>query len=259
MELNWTTFLLEIFNFLILVWILKHFFYRPLQAAIARRQAAIEERVEAARKMQEDAKQLQQTYEHDLADIAQKRDQAWQELQRELRDERKKKQKELADALQQQRQKAEVIEQREVGEVRRQQQKRALQQGSRFATRLLEDCAGPELQARLLALTLDSLRKLPQDQLAALRQQVAGSRGAENETVPAPVMVASAFTLSAQDRTQVEQTLADILQHKVHCDFSEDVSLIAGLNIAIGPWVLGANVRDELQGFAALELDAVSD
>ena len=37
MEINWTTFVLEIVNFLILVWLLKHFFYRPVLAVVARR------------------------------------------------------------------------------------------------------------------------------------------------------------------------------------------------------------------------------
>jgi len=42
MELNWSTFLLEIINFLILVWILKHFFYKPILDVIAHRRADIE-------------------------------------------------------------------------------------------------------------------------------------------------------------------------------------------------------------------------
>jgi F-type H+-transporting ATPase subunit b len=35
-ELNWTTFVLEILNFLVLVWLLKHFFYQPVKGVIAR-------------------------------------------------------------------------------------------------------------------------------------------------------------------------------------------------------------------------------
>ena len=42
MEFNWTTFSFEIINFLILVWILQRFLYKPVTNAIARRKAAIE-------------------------------------------------------------------------------------------------------------------------------------------------------------------------------------------------------------------------
>ena len=43
MQLDWSTFILEILNFLILVWILKRFLYKPILTMIAERKAAIEQ------------------------------------------------------------------------------------------------------------------------------------------------------------------------------------------------------------------------
>ena len=57
LELNWSTLLLEIINFLILVWILKHFFYKPVLAVIARRRS-IEESLNDANTLHEDAEAL---------------------------------------------------------------------------------------------------------------------------------------------------------------------------------------------------------
>ena len=37
MELDWSTFALEIINFLALLWILKRFLYRPILAVVAER------------------------------------------------------------------------------------------------------------------------------------------------------------------------------------------------------------------------------
>ena len=42
MELSWPTFFLEIINFLVLVWILKRFLYKPVLEAIAHRKAVID-------------------------------------------------------------------------------------------------------------------------------------------------------------------------------------------------------------------------
>ena len=39
MDFDWTTFALEVLNFLVLVWLLKRFFYRPVLAAIEARRA----------------------------------------------------------------------------------------------------------------------------------------------------------------------------------------------------------------------------
>ena len=54
MELNWSTFVLEILNFLVLVWILKRFLYKPVLAVIARRREGIEKSLAEARSLHED-------------------------------------------------------------------------------------------------------------------------------------------------------------------------------------------------------------
>lgn len=245
MELNWTTFLLEILNFLVLLWLLKRFFYKPLQAAIARRQSAIQHQLNEAQTMKADAQQLQQAYKKDLAAIEQWREEAREKLQRELNDEREKQEKQLADLLQHQRQKAEVVDRRQLREQQRQQEQQALEQGSRFATRLLQAGAGPELESRLLELLLDELRKLPPERRASLQQYISEQHGS--------VDVVSAFPLSAEDRGRVNDTLNELFESEVPSYFLEDSELMAGLRIAIGPWVLGANLHDELEAFARLE------
>ena len=49
MEMDWSTFILEIINFLILVWILKRFLYRPILEVIARRREGVEKTLSEAR------------------------------------------------------------------------------------------------------------------------------------------------------------------------------------------------------------------
>jgi len=52
MEFSWTTFFLEIINFLVLVWILQRFLYKPVMKVIAQRKAHIESRLEEAKAIQ---------------------------------------------------------------------------------------------------------------------------------------------------------------------------------------------------------------
>ena len=60
MEFDWTTFILEIINFLILVWILKRFLYRPVLGVVARRRAGIEKTLADARRIEAEAGELRQ-------------------------------------------------------------------------------------------------------------------------------------------------------------------------------------------------------
>jgi len=76
MDLSWSTFVLEIINFLVLVWILKRFLYKPVLDVIARRRAGIEKSMADAEALHADAEKLQEQYEDRLAVWDQERLQA---------------------------------------------------------------------------------------------------------------------------------------------------------------------------------------
>ena len=116
MELNWSTFILEIINFLVLVWILKRFLYKPVLEIIARRQASIDKTLADAKQLHDDAESLQQQYEGRLADWDQERKQAREKLAEELHADRARKLEELKAALEQERERAAVAEQRRLSD-----------------------------------------------------------------------------------------------------------------------------------------------
>ena len=68
MQIDWTTFALEIINFLVLVWILKRFLYRPVLDTLARRRAGVEHTLAEARETEARAKTLQDQYASRLAE-----------------------------------------------------------------------------------------------------------------------------------------------------------------------------------------------
>ena len=64
MEFNASTFFLEIFNFLILVWILQRLFYKPILETIARRKQYIDHSLEEAKSLHQEADDLRDLYEN---------------------------------------------------------------------------------------------------------------------------------------------------------------------------------------------------
>lgn len=242
MELSWSTFLLQIINFLVLVWILKRFLYKPVLDVIARRRAGIEDRLAEARRHHEEADTLKAEYENRLTDWEQERQQARDALAQELDEERARQLEALQATLVQEREKAQVAVLRQRAEATRETEHHALQQSAQFAAHLLAQAAGPELEARLLDLLLDGLSSLSTDQIAALRTQWG--------EVPAAIMVASAHPLSGDRRQQLEQALIAATGLTVPVNYEQIPDLLAGLRVTIGAWVLHANVRDELKGFA---------
>lgn len=244
MEMSWSTFVLEIVNFLVLVWILKRFLYKPVLDVIARRRAGIEKTLSEAAAQREEAEGLQKRYEGRLADWDRERQKTQSELAQDIEAERSRRLEELRATLEQERDKAQQAEQRRVADERRKNEETALLQGARFATRLLEQAAGPETEIRLVDLALTGLAELPRERVDALRNNHAGALQ--------EVVVSSAYPLADGQRERLSQALTGLAGDDASVRFDQDESLLAGLRITIGAWVLAANLRDELQGFAEL-------
>ncbi len=247
MELNWSTFVLEIINFLVLVWILKRFLYKPVLDVIARRQAGIEKTLADARALQADAESLQEQYEGRLADWGRERQQARAALTQEIEAERAKKMVELQTVLDQEREKAHVIEARSQADARRKVEETALIQATRFATRMLEQASGPDTETRLIELVITELTRMPAERIAALRNNYGKT--------PEAIVVISAFPLPDGQRQRLEQALTAVTRPNIPLRFEQNSELLAGVRIIIGAWVLGANILDELKGFTELARD----
>jgi len=248
LELNWSTFILEIINFLVLVWILKRFFYRPVLNVIARRRAGIEKRLADAKTLRDDAEALQTRYRGRLADWEQERQQAREQLVREIEEDRAQRLAALQSELEQEREKTQVAEARRQADATHKTEETALIQAGRFASRVLAQVASPELEAKLLELVIDELPQLSAERIAALHN----SWGQTSETI----VVASAFPLSDTQRQKLHKALIVITGADLPLRFEQDAGLLAGVRITIGPWVLGANLQDELRSFAEFAHDA---
>jgi len=242
-QLDWSTILLEIVNFLVLVWILKRFLYQPVLYVIAQRKAGIESAIAGADAKRAEADALKAQYENRLADWEHERAGARETLAHELDAERRRRLAGLEESLAAEREKARVADERRLGEFQRRAEEQAVAQGARFAARLLDRVNGPELDARLVALALEGLGGLDAPRLAELR---AGAPDA------AEIEVQSARALDPASRQAIEAAIAKLLGSSPAYRYRVDPALVAGVRIQLGPWVLRASLQDELQGLAEL-------
>lgn len=243
MELNWSTFLLEIINFLVLIWILKHFLYKPVLNIIVRRQEGVDKVLDDAQTLRSEAETMKQQYEARLDHWEQERQQARDTLKQELEAVRNKKLDELKSTLALEREKIRVAETQRLTDQQRKMEATAMAQGAQFAGRLLKQAAGPEVEAHLVNLVIAELGQLPTDQLKALHSH--------NGASTSQVIVQSAYPIP-QEQRQLLQQVINQNGWRAELVFEEEPGLLAGLHIAMGAWVLAANLRDELRGFAEL-------
>jgi F-type H+-transporting ATPase subunit b len=247
-ELNWTTVILEMVNFLVLVWILKRFLYRPVLQVIEQRRARIQTSLDEARERQQQADALRRQYEGRLADWQAEKQGAREALQQETEHQRKQALQALEASLAEAREKDQVVEQRRQQELEQHMAREALELGARFASRLLQGLAGPELEARILDLLGSELAQMSAPQRKSLQRALQLSQ---------PIRVESAHPLNDQQRQVLVRSLRQLLGDGLDCSFHEQPALIAGLRMSVGDWLLEANLRDELRAFVdtARELD----
>lgn len=243
MGLDWSTFLLELFNFLILIWILKRFLYAPVKAAIEARRERVESVLAQANARREEADRMGQAYEARREAWEQERAQARAALDRELAAERARRLDALQAELQGRRDKAAILDERQAREAERHNQEAALSLAAGFGSRLLGRLADQALEARLLAMVIEDLPSLSPGH----REALTATAGTE----AASVQVRSAYPLNDDQRTALEAALSQAAgQGGLRYAFDQDPTLIAGLQIDAGPLVMRANLRDELRFFA---------
>jgi F-type H+-transporting ATPase subunit b len=241
-ELSLSTFILEIVNFLILVWILKRFLYKPVLAALARRKSKIDESLSEAARRQEHAQSLEKQYQNRLTEWQQEKERLRNQLEEEINSQRKNLMDSLDKSLANQREKARVLEQRELEQFRRQASERGAAQGVAFTSRLLQRLASAELEKKLVMILQEDLQQLPEEQLRQIRSAGTAASGR--------VKITSAFPLEGSQREALAGSFRQLLGGEAKMEFLEDASLLAGLRVSIGPWVLRANLHDELDFFS---------
>jgi F-type H+-transporting ATPase subunit b len=244
MEFNVSTFILEVINFLILIWILQRLFYKPLLEVIAKRKQFIDQSLADAKIMQQQAEEQRSHYENRQKLWEQEKQAALSALHQQIEVERRTQMAQLYADLEQEKQKINVTIQRQQRELQQQAEKQALQNGARFAGMLLKQSASPELEARLFAMLVDNLKTLPE--ACTLCLQMLGAKKS------VPIKIVSAYPLTVEQRLQLEQKLGSLINSPINFQYHQDAELIAGLRMDIGAWVLNANLQHELIGFAEI-------
>jgi F-type H+-transporting ATPase subunit b len=245
MQFDWTTFALEVLNFLVLVWILKHFFYRPVLAVLDARQAKFAAEKRQSEQMRSEAAALKTQYEARLAEWERDREQARRRLEEELARIRASAtanlKKRLVDDEARARARTEALAASRESILKRE----ALRDAYRAVAAMLERLVSPELTKRIAHVFSEDLAALPDGRRAVLRN---AAKALGNE---ATIEVAAAHRLDDPERTLVSDSLSQTAEQSLRVTFKEAPELIAGVRATVGECVLHANIADELEFFSA--------
>ena len=234
MGFSWTTFALELVNFLVFLWLLQRLFYRPIERAISNRREARreeDERMAAARKQSEqlDAERRKMTVE-----LAELRRQAVEQAREEA-----------------QRVRASLVERAtaEATDLRRREQERLKLERLRVQAEIADsslDAARRSVEALLASLVL------PQLDASLTSRLIDEARHQRSEVCqPAEAELVSAAALDAPAQDAFRLSLAEALGTPVTVQIVHEPSLLFGAKLLLGDRIYDWSLSGQLDGVVA--------
>jgi F-type H+-transporting ATPase subunit b len=238
MSFSWSTFALQLVNFLVLVWLLKRFLFKPVSAIVARRKAEITVAQAEAKAAGQRAEQARKDFDQRRAEIEARRQAITDETRASLASERSR----MIAAAQSgiDKSKAAMLQQLEEEKERAACEitNRAVEIAVQLANRLLRECAAPLLDELFLERLVNHLDHLTAVERAALLDQ----SGPE----PLPLFVMTASPLDPKTESKWREALSEHLGASPHITFAVDKSLIAGTELKFPLAVLRFSWRQAL-------------
>jgi F-type H+-transporting ATPase subunit b len=238
MLIDWFTVAAQVINFLILVWLLKRFLYKPILHAIDAREQRIALALADADATKATAQQERDEFQRKNAVFDQQRaarlsqatDEAHAERQRLLDEARQ-----MAEALRAERQDALKREQQSLNvEIAR----RTREEVFAIARKVLTDLAGTSLEASMSEVFARRLRELND----ALKEDFAKALEASSN----PVLVRSAFELPAEQRTVIQTALHDSVSVESQVRFETAPDVISGIELSVNGRKFAWSIADYL-------------
>jgi F-type H+-transporting ATPase subunit b len=238
MLIDWFTVGAQIINFLILVWLLKRFLYKPILHAIDAREKRIAAELADAAAKQTEAQKERDEFQHKNEEFDQQRasllsqatDEAKTERQRLLDDARQ-----AAEALSAKRQ--ETLR-NEAHSLNQTISRRTQQEVFAIARKALTDLATTTLEARLGEVFIRRLQEMDDKGKAGLAAALKASAN--------PARVRSAFDLPAEQRAVIQKALNETFSAEIPVRFETAPDLISGIELTTNGHKVAWSIADYL-------------
>ena len=248
MLIDWFTVCAQALNFLILVWLMKHFLYKPILDAIDTREKKIAAELADANAKKAEAQKDRDDFQHKndefdkqrTALISKAADEAKVEGRRLLDDARK-----AADALSVQRQEALKSDAHNLDQAI---SRRTQEEVFAITRRALTDMATTSLEERMGEVFTRRLREMN----GSAKQTMAAALKAETN----PALVRSAFEMPADQRAAIQNALNETFSAEVRVKFETAPDLVSGIELVTNGqkvgWTLAAYLTSMQKGVSDL-------
>ncbi len=218
MKFDIGTFIFQVINFVVLLFILKRLLYRPVREMLQRRRDLVEETMRSAEEARNEALALKERHRSEVELLQGEHEQMLQKMKEEAFEERKRL---LADAQQEAAAligREQALFEGEKSRFEAELKDQAVEAAAMFSSRMLRDIVDEELHRGIWRKFLDQLESLAAD---------LGGRCASKD--PVEMDLRTAFDLSDAALQELRAVLEENLSRKVTLNVTTSEDLIAGV------------------------------
>ncbi|MDD2880483.1 MAG: F0F1 ATP synthase subunit delta [Rhodoferax sp.] len=238
MLFDWFTVGAQALNFLVLVWLMKRFLYKPVLDAVDAREKRIALALADAALKQTAAQKERDEFQKKNEDFDRQRNELLGQAKDEAKAERQRlldEARQVADTLHAKKQDALASE---LQTLHQDIARRSREEVFAVAKKVLTDLAGVSLEERMGEVFTRRLRELDDAAKAGLAKAL--------KAVSNPVRVQSAFELSTTQRAAIQSALNETLSGDIQIQFDTTPDLISGIELDANGWKVAWNIADML-------------
>jgi len=235
MKFNLLTYIFEIINFFVLLWILKKLLYNPVISVLKKRKEFIDSRIREAEEAERKAEEIRKEYEKLSQELEEKRKQRLAEITKEVEEEKEKLLKRMREELDAERRKFLESLEEERRQVLRELKEEAVKLSLYFSSRILSQMADEHLHRKLLEIALETLKEMKEEGLS------------EDLSRQGSILIESAYPLSAEDLKRIGDLIRKTFGVEVDIRTTVRKDLIAGVKLHLASKLIDSSLEGQLQ------------
>jgi len=238
MQINWFTVIAQILNFLVLVWLLKRFLYKPILNAIDEREKKIESQLKDADNRESVAKKEQDEFKKKNEQFDQEKKERMDKVVVETNVERDK----LMEIARNEAAELRVKLQKSMSEMQenlnRYIAQKTQQEVFAIARKTLADLASQSLEEQSTTLFIKRINELKKDE----KQQFIKAFKSEST----PILIGSAFDLPKKQQSEIQNVVSEILGTETHFQFKTTPEIISGIELTSNGFKVAWSISEYL-------------
>ena len=238
MPIDWFTVAAQAINFLLLVWLMKRFLYKPVLRAIDAREKRIEEQLGDAKALKMEALKEKEEFQRKSGIFDRERTELMNAAAEKAKSEK-------IHLLEEARSSAEILRakwredlERDASRLEEDFQRRVREEVFSIVRKTLSDLAGEELESKIIDLFLRRLGKMDEEERKGLAPKTMAP--------DASVRLRTAFSLTEEQRNTIGQEVKKLFSLKKEPEFTVEKNLVAGMELSVSGQKISWTIDDYL-------------